>query len=65
MAAQEVARAERAKSVSDGLKVREEWLRPGGTVVPWPEDARLQLAKAAEPVYERFVPEFGSNRVLK
>lgn len=62
-AALEVARAERAKSVGDGLKAQEAMQRQDGTIISWSTGARARFAEVAADIYERFTPEFGSGLI--
>ena len=62
-AAMQVAQAERARSVADGVKAREAWQEQGGNVVTWSPDAREHFGEAAAAVYNRFIPEFGEGMI--
>lgn len=57
------AAEEREKSVRDGDEAKRTWQAEGGNVVTWSEAERRRFAAAAEPVYERFAPEFGQSLI--
>ena len=62
-AAIRVAQEERTRSVEDGIKARNAWQRQGGTVLTWSSDERERFADAAANVYDRFVPQFGTDLI--
>ena len=59
----EVARAERAKSITDADKAREEFVAGGGRVVRMSDAEIDRLRALAAPIWEQFEPMFGADLI--
>ena len=59
----EVARAERAKSIADANKAREEFLAGGGRLVRMSDAEIDRLRALAAPIWQQFEPMFGADLI--